>query len=85
MNPTAVPASELERRKQPRIRLRADLVIDPQKYEGRTCYVVKDPVSLRYYRLKDTAPGAATRSSGPPPGCWRAPRDGRHVNARLGG
>ena len=25
----------------------------PQKYEGRTYYVVKDPVSLRYYRLKE--------------------------------
>src|SRR3954454_6572226 len=52
MDQTA-PASELERRKQLRIRLRADLVIEPQKYEGRTYYVVKDPVSLRYYRLKD--------------------------------
>jgi putative peptide zinc metalloprotease protein len=46
-------ASDLERRKQLRIRLRADLNIEPQKYEGRTYYVVKDPVSLRYYRLKD--------------------------------
>jgi putative peptide zinc metalloprotease protein len=51
---TAAPvASEVERRKQVKIRLRTDLVIDPQKYEGRTYYVVKDPVSLRYYRLKD--------------------------------
>src|SRR3954447_16697638 len=47
------PASELERRKQVRIRLRGDLNIEPQKYEGRTYFVVKDPVSLRYYRLKD--------------------------------
>src|SRR5262249_38676517 len=30
-----------------------DLVIDPQRYEGRVYYVVKDPISLRYYRLKD--------------------------------
>jgi hypothetical protein len=30
------PASELERRKQVRIRLRGDLNIEPQKYEGRT-------------------------------------------------
>jgi putative peptide zinc metalloprotease protein len=50
---SAAPASDLERRKQLRIRLRADLAIEPQRYEGRTYYVVKDPVSLRYYRLKD--------------------------------
>src|SRR6267154_1369859 len=46
-------ASELERRKKVRIRLRGDLGIAPQKYEGRTYYVVKDPVSLRYYRFKE--------------------------------
>lgn len=50
---TPAPASELERRKQVKIRLRGDLRIEPQKYEGKTFYVVKDPVSLRYYRLKD--------------------------------
>jgi putative peptide zinc metalloprotease protein len=50
---TATPASELERRKQVRLRLRRDLVIEAQKYEGRTFHVVKDPVALRYYRLKD--------------------------------
>ena len=47
------PANELERRKQVRMRLRSDLDIAPQRYEGRTYFVVKDPVSLRYYRLKD--------------------------------
>jgi putative peptide zinc metalloprotease protein len=47
------PANELERRKQLRIRIRADLGIEAQRYEGRTYYVVKDPVSMRYYRLKD--------------------------------
>src|SRR5437773_8232350 len=46
-------ASELERRKQVRLRMRGDLSIAPQKYEGRTYYVVKDPVSLRYYRFKE--------------------------------
>src|SRR6266480_5115558 len=46
-------ASELERRKQVRLRLRGDLSIAPQKYEGRTYYVIKDPVSLRYYRFKE--------------------------------
>src|SRR5215831_15139803 len=47
------PASELERRKQVRIRIRSDLNIAPQKYEGKTYYVVKDPVSLRYYRFEE--------------------------------
>jgi putative peptide zinc metalloprotease protein len=42
----------LERRKQVRIRLRPDLIILPQRFEGRTSYVVKDPVSLRYYRFQ---------------------------------
>src|SRR5215813_13744962 len=46
-------AADLERRKKVRIRLRRDLNIAPQKYEGRTYYVVKDPVSLRYYRFKE--------------------------------
>lgn len=31
---------------------RADLQISPQLYLGRTVYVVKDPVSLQYYRLQ---------------------------------
>jgi putative peptide zinc metalloprotease protein len=47
------PADEVERRKQVRIRIRPDLDIAPQKYEGRTYYVVKDPVSLRYYRFEE--------------------------------
>src|SRR5919199_796044 len=48
-----IPTTDLERRKQVRIRLRGDLAIAPQKYEGRTYYVVKDPVSMRYYRFKE--------------------------------
>src|SRR5437588_4426434 len=47
------PVSDLERRKQVRLRIRGDLDITPQKYEGRTYYVVKDPVSLRYWRFKE--------------------------------
>jgi putative peptide zinc metalloprotease protein len=47
------PETDLERRKSVRLRLRADLGIDPQKYEGRTYWVVKDPVSMRYYRFKE--------------------------------
>ena len=53
MAETATPASDLERRKKVRIRMRRDVAIAPQKYEGRTYYVVKDPVSLRYYRFKE--------------------------------
>jgi putative peptide zinc metalloprotease protein len=49
--PTA--ASDLERRKKVRLRVRLDLQINPQRYEGRTYYVIKDPVSLRYYRFKE--------------------------------
>lgn len=49
----AAPASDLERRKQVRLRRRTDLTIVPQRYEGRAYYVVKDPVNLRYYRFKE--------------------------------
>ena len=42
-----------ERRKQVKVSLRPDLVISESKYEGRTYYVVKDPISLRYYRFKE--------------------------------
>src|SRR5438046_1718186 len=52
MNPE-IPSSDTERRKQVRLRVRPDIEITPQKYEGRTYYVVKDPVSLRYYRFKE--------------------------------
>ena len=45
--------AELERRKLVRLRARPDLIFTAQKYEGRTCFVVKDPVSLRYYRFND--------------------------------
>jgi putative peptide zinc metalloprotease protein len=46
-------ATDVERRKQVKIHIRRDLDIAPQKYEGRTYFVVKDPVSLRYYRFKE--------------------------------
>src|SRR5437870_11322278 len=52
--PVAPPAAtDVERRKKVRLRLRRDLEIAPHRYEGRTYYVVKDPVSLRYYRFKE--------------------------------
>jgi putative peptide zinc metalloprotease protein len=48
-----VNAADLERRKSLRIRIRKDISVEAHRYEGKTFYVVKDPVSLRYYRLKD--------------------------------
>jgi putative peptide zinc metalloprotease protein len=39
------------RRKAVRLRVRPDLQSFEQKYEGKTYYVVKDPVCLRYYRF----------------------------------
>ena len=50
---TTALTSDLERRKLVRLRVRADLSITPSKYEGKTHYVVKDPVSLRYYRFNE--------------------------------
>jgi putative peptide zinc metalloprotease protein len=44
---------DTERRKHVRLRIRPDLGITPQRYEGRSYYVIKDPVSLRYYRFKE--------------------------------
>ncbi len=35
-----------------RPRLRPDLVVQPQFYEGMTHYVVKDPLALKYFRFK---------------------------------
>src|SRR5664279_3161389 len=31
--------------------LREDLVVTKQKFESRTYYVIKDPISLQYFRL----------------------------------
>ena len=33
--------------------IRNDLEIIPQYYRGELCYVAKDPVTLRYYRLRE--------------------------------
>src|SRR5262245_36284507 len=49
MDPTFIPTAE--RRKQVKLRLRSGLAIPEQRYEGRVCHVVKDPVSLKYYRF----------------------------------
>jgi putative peptide zinc metalloprotease protein len=34
------------------VKLRTDLVVQPQFYEGMTHYVVKDPLALKYFRFK---------------------------------
>ncbi|MBL8799723.1 MAG: hypothetical protein JNM56_37925 [Planctomycetia bacterium] len=51
--PNDLLEGDRERRKQVRLRLRPDLDVAAHKYEGRTYYIVKDPVSLRYYRFKE--------------------------------
>ena len=33
-------------------KVRKDLEITPQVYYGKPCHVVKDPTTLRYYRLR---------------------------------
>jgi putative peptide zinc metalloprotease protein len=34
------------------VKLRADLIVQPQFYEGMTHYVIKDPLALKYFRFK---------------------------------
>ena len=36
-----------------RLRLRGDLVAREQRYQGRRSWVVKDPLSLKYYRFEE--------------------------------
>ncbi|MBX6315142.1 MAG: HlyD family efflux transporter periplasmic adaptor subunit [Isosphaeraceae bacterium] len=35
-----------------KVKLRPDLVVQPQFYEGMTHYVIKDPIGLKYFRFK---------------------------------
>src|ERR1700710_615814 len=49
MVPSA-PAGQAAEHLQPR--LRPDLVVQPQFYEGMTHYVIKDPIALKYFRFK---------------------------------
>ncbi|TWU13530.1 HlyD family secretion protein [Symmachiella macrocystis] len=35
------------------LRRRPDLVVSEQRYEGRTYYLIKDPVGLKYYRFQE--------------------------------
>jgi len=33
--------------------MRADLIAKRQNYEGRDCWVVKDPIAMKYFRFED--------------------------------
>ena len=46
----AVPAGQSAEQLQ--VKLRPDLVVQPQFYEGMTHYVIKDPIALKYFRFK---------------------------------
>lgn len=46
----ALPAGQSAEHLKPK--LRPDLVVQPQFYEGMTHYVVKDPIGLKYFRFK---------------------------------
>jgi putative peptide zinc metalloprotease protein len=34
-----------------RLRKRADLILQPSAYQQENCWIVKDPISLKYFRL----------------------------------
>jgi putative peptide zinc metalloprotease protein len=46
----ALPAGQSAEHLKPK--LRPDLIVQPQFYEGMTHYVVKDPIGLKYFRFK---------------------------------
>lgn len=48
---TSLLNNPVERRKAVRLKVRPDLQITEQRYEGKVFHVVKDPVCLRYYRF----------------------------------
>ena len=51
--PTLAPATPFgQAAEHLRVKLRPDLVVQPQFYEGMTHYVVKDPLALKYFRFK---------------------------------
>lgn len=53
-SPTLTPAAEPPGQAAEHLcpKLRPDLVVQPQFYEGMTHYVVKDPIGLKYFRFK---------------------------------
>jgi putative peptide zinc metalloprotease protein len=51
--PTLSPAAPLgQAAEHLKVKLRPDLIVQPQFYEGMTHYVVKDPIALKYFRFK---------------------------------
>lgn len=42
-----------ERRKAVRLKRRPDLIAAKQRYEGKTYHVIKDPISLKYFRFDE--------------------------------
>ena len=51
--PTLAPAMPFgQAAEHLRVKLRSDLVVQPQFYEGMTHYVIKDPLALKYFRFK---------------------------------
>jgi putative peptide zinc metalloprotease protein len=49
MSPSAPMGQAAEHLK---VKLRPDLIVQPQFYEGMTHYVIKDPIALKYFRFK---------------------------------
>src|SRR3982750_885196 len=50
--PSTAPAPMGQAPEHLKIKLRPDLIIQPQFYEGMTHYVIKDPIALKYFRFK---------------------------------
>lgn len=51
--PTQAPANPYgQAAEHLKVKLRPDLVVQPQFYEGMTHYVIKDPLALKYFRFK---------------------------------
>ncbi len=51
--PTMAPSMPLgQAAEHLQVKLRPDLIVQPQFYEGMTHYVVKDPIALKYFRFK---------------------------------
>jgi len=51
--PTMAPSAPMgQAAEHLRVKLRPDLIVQPQFYEGMTHYVVKDPIALKYFRFK---------------------------------
>ena len=51
--PTMAPSMPLgQAAEHLQVKLRPDLIVQPQFYEGMTHYVIKDPIALKYFRFK---------------------------------